>query len=123
MLDHSAIGRRAKGKGSSYERRVAKFLMELTGVNFRKTPASGGFGKQGVIVAEHAFTGDIICDRPDFKFSVECKNRANDFSFAQILSVPDKAPFTIWWHQTVEDAKFSLKKGFSKSSFFGILKV
>lgn len=103
-IDHSTIGRRSKNKGKAYERRVADLLSEFLNKNFRRTPGSGGFGKQGVIVAEHAFTGDVICDDSGFRFSIECKNRPNDFSFAQLVSVPDKAPFTEWWHQAVEDA-------------------
>ena len=103
--NRSAIGKRSKNKGHAGERRIAKLLSDFTGKNFRKVPGSGGFGKQGVVVAERTFTGDIVSDDPTFAFSVECKNRANDFSFAQLATVPDKAPFSEWWYQTVEDAK------------------
>jgi hypothetical protein len=100
----SAIGRRAKNKGKSYERNFAKILTEWTGVNFRKTPGSGGFNKQGVTVAGRSFAGDLICDKSNFIFSIEAKNRKN-FSFQQILKNPSTAPFTEWWFQTVRDAK------------------
>lgn len=105
MTDWSAVGKKSKGKGGNYERLVAKALTEFTGVGFRKTPNSGGFNKLGgVQVAGHIFCGDLICDRADFMFSVEAKNRKN-FSFSAILANPETAPFTEWWFQTVRDAR------------------
>ena len=104
MVDYSRLGRLSKQKGKRGERRVATLLTEFTGKNFRKVPGSGGFNKQGIIVAERCFSGDIICDDLNFIFSVESKNRPNDFSIAQILAVPEKAPFTHWWYQTISDA-------------------
>ena len=99
------MSNKSKSKGNYGERRVAKLLMEFTGKNFRKTPNSGGFNKQGVVIAEHIFTGDVICDDAKFLFSVESKNRAASWSLAQLMCSPDKAQFTSWWYQTVEDAK------------------
>lgn len=99
------MSNKSKSKGNYGERRVAKLLMEFTGRNFRKTPNSGGFNKQGVVIAEHIFTGDVICEEAKFLFSVESKNRAASWSLAQLMCSPDKAQFTSWWHQTVEDAK------------------
>ena len=104
MTDFSKIGKKSKNKGKYGERRVASLLSEFTSKNFRKVPGSGGFNKQGVVVAEHIFTGDVICDDAGFLFSVESKNRYNDFSFAQLSAVPEKAPFTYWWYQTIDDA-------------------
>lgn len=104
MTDWSKVGKKSKGKGGNYERLVAKALKDFTGVGFRKTPNSGGFNKLGgVVVANHIFCGDLICDKPDFLFSVEAKNRKN-FSFSAILANPETAPFTEWWFQTVRDA-------------------
>lgn len=105
-VDWSKIGRRSKRKGKSGEYRIAKMLSEYTGRGFRRTPSSGGFNKQGgVVIAEHKFCGDVICSDQYFLFCVEMKNRPNDFGLNQILNSPDKAPFTSWWHQTIEDAK------------------
>jgi len=98
------MGSKSKQKGNRYERRCAKLLAEFTGVNFRKVPASGGFNKfGGQVVAEHAFCGDIICDKKEFIFSVEAKNQ-KAFSFPAILKSPDTAAFTDWWEQCVTDA-------------------
>jgi len=98
------MGAKSKQKGNRYERRCAKLLSEFTGTNFRKVPASGGFNKfGGQVVAEHAFSGDVICDDKDFCFSVEAKNQKT-FSFVALLSSPKTAKFTEWWKQCVEDA-------------------
>jgi len=99
------MGAKSKQKGNRYERRCAKLLSEFTGVNFRKVPASGGFNKfGGQVVAEHAFTGDVICDRKEFLFSVEAKSQ-KAFSFNAMLKNPKTAVFTEWWKQCIEDAK------------------
>jgi hypothetical protein len=102
--DWAKVGRKAKRKGKTYERRCAKLLTEWTGVNFRKTPGSGGFNKQGgVVIREELFCGDLICDRSDFKFCVEAKNR-QEFNFNAILKNPNTAAFTKWWWQCNDDA-------------------
>ena len=104
MVDWSATGRKSKSKGKAYERAVAAALTEFTGVNYRKTPSSGGFNRQGVTVAGHIFCGDLMCDRADFKFSVEAKNR-KIFLYSQAVKNPETAPFTKWYFQTIRDAK------------------
>ena len=99
------MGAKSKAKGNRYERRVAKLLTEYTSVNFRRIPSSGAFNKfKGVTVAEHVFSGDIVCDRTDFRFSVEAKSQ-KVFSFQAILKDPDNCAFTKWWKQCVEDAQ------------------
>lgn len=104
MVDRSAVGRRSKRKGKTYERRTAKLLSEATEVGFRKTPGSGGFNKQGgVQIREELFCGDVICDQPNFAFCVEAKNRKS-FSFVGILKNPHTAAFTSWWYQCCQDA-------------------
>jgi hypothetical protein len=102
--DHSKVGKRSKRKGKTYERRCAKILKEFTDVNFRSTPGSGGFNKQGVSIREELFCGDLISDSPKFRYCIEAKNRES-FSWTAILKSPDTAEFTKWWHQCVEDAK------------------
>lgn len=104
MVDRSAVGKRSKRKGKTYERRTAKLLTEASGAKFRKTPGSGGFNKQGgVQIREEMFCGDVICDQSDFAFCVESKNRKS-FSFVGILKNPDTAAFTSWWYQCCQDA-------------------
>lgn len=103
--NHSKIGKRSKRKGKTYERRCAKILGEFTGVNFRSTPGSGGFNKQGgTVIREELFCGDLICDSPNFRYCIEAKNR-EEFSFTALIKSPEKAAFTRWWYQCVSDAK------------------
>jgi hypothetical protein len=105
MTDWSEIGRRSKRRGKTYERRCAQLLSDWTKINFRKTPGSGGFNKQGgVVIREELFCGDLICDKNDFKFCVEAKNRES-FSFIALLKNPNTADFSEWWWQCLDDAK------------------
>lgn len=104
MKSKSSIGKSSKRKGNTYERRIADLLTESTGVNFRRVPASGGWNKFSTKhVRTDIFTGDLVCDRSDFLCSIEVKNRVK-FSFESILSSPEKAPFTEWWFQCINDA-------------------
>ena len=105
LPDRSAIGRRSKNKGKAGERRTAELLTKFTGRNFRKTPGSGGFNKQGVSVAGYVFSGDVICDDARFAFSVENKNQPRNFSFPQLCAVPESSDFAEWWYQTIADAE------------------
>lgn len=104
MADWSKVGKKSKSKGSAFERKVAEMLTKYTGVNFRKTPSSGGWNKQGVEVAGRVFCGDVICDQADFRFSVEAKNR-KAFDILHLVRNPETDPFTEWWFQTTRDAK------------------
>lgn len=103
--DASAVGRRSKRKGKTYEARVASLLTEFTKVPFRRVPNSGGFNKSGgVVVAEQVFTGDVFCDNPAFRYSVEAKHR-QDISLTALLKKPQTASLTSYWHQCLEDAQ------------------
>jgi len=98
------MGIKSKHKGNRYERRCATLLIDFTGESFRRIPSSGAFNKfGGVKVAEHVFSGDLICDKADLKFSIEAKSQ-KVFSFVALLKDPEKTAFTKWWQQCVEDA-------------------
>jgi len=102
--DYSAIGKRSKRRGNTYERRCAKLLTEFTGVGFRRVPTSGAFNKQSATtIREELFYGDCICDRQDFLFCIEVKNQ-KVFNFQAILKNPNTADFTAWWYQCVRDS-------------------
>lgn len=99
-----SVGKRSKEKGKRYERRVASLFTEFTGAGFRKIPGSGGFNKTGgVVIAEHKFCGDIICDREDFDFFIEAKNRES-YSQTAIVKSVKTCEFTQWWGKTVYEA-------------------
>jgi hypothetical protein len=98
------MGIKSKRKGNRFERRCAALLAEFTGEPFRRIPSSGAFNKfGGVKVAEYVFSGDTICDRAGLQFSIEAKNQ-KAFSFVALLKDPNKAEFSKWWRQCVEDA-------------------
>jgi hypothetical protein len=72
--ERSKIAKRSKDRGGTFERKIAKLFTEAvtdTPVEtvWHKTPASGGmrWKKRDDVI------GDIVCDRPDFIFTVECK--------------------------------------------------
>ena len=94
-------------KGSKFERDIAKEISEWTGVEFKRTPMSGGWAK----------TGDITPKDPkamvDFPFSIECKNQ-EVFSSAMLMDCIGKRKFNAsiksWWKQCTDDAKKAKKK-------------
>jgi hypothetical protein len=105
----SAVGKRSKRRGNTYERRCAKLLTEFTGVGFRRVPTSGAFNKQGTtVIREELFYGDCVCDREDFLFCIEAKNQ-KAFNFQTILKNPATACFTAWWYQCCRDATLARK--------------
>ena len=72
--ERSRRGRRSRTKGANYERTIAKKLKEFFGIDFARTPQSGGFAKK----AEKAsnFRGDIVSIDKDYDISMhmELKN-------------------------------------------------
>lgn len=90
-----------RNKGATFERKIAKQVSVWTGVEFKRTPMSGGWNK----------SGDITPKDPkamiDFPFSIECKNQ-------ECWSVPaffgcrkwKNAPKAIsaWWKQCEDDS-------------------
>lgn len=70
---NSKRGKRSRNKGANYERTIAKKLKEFFGIDFVRTPQSGGFAKK----AEKAddFRGDIVSadKRLDIALHIECK--------------------------------------------------
>ena len=72
--EHVKLGRRAKRKGSSYERTVAKKFSDKCGVEFKRTPQSGGFAKKSEKADD--FRGDITVVDPHrtLTLHIECKN-------------------------------------------------
>lgn len=69
----SRIGRRSRNKGSSFERVIAKLFQDKYGIEFVRTPQSGGFAKNK---QSEGFKGDIVPVSKDTEFGlhVECKN-------------------------------------------------
>lgn len=86
----SRRGRTSKNKGASYEREVAKILETHTGIEFKRTPQSGGFAKKSEKADD--FRGDVIPIEKGVTCAlhIECKN-------AKSWSLP------MWLRQANED--------------------
>ena len=93
----SRAGKKAKTKGASFERRIAKSLGDWWEVKFYRTPQSGGSHlKEGYELA-----GDIATPAQDFRFHVECKNQES-WSLHGLMTSPKSAVWK-WWEQTLSD--------------------
>lgn len=104
MVDRSKVGKKSKRKGKKYESRVSSLLTNFTGVKFRRVPCSGGFNKTGGrVILEHIFSGDVICEDRQFRYSIEAKYR-KDISLTALLKNPKTAALAKYWKQCVDDA-------------------
>ena len=81
----SRRGRNSKNKGASFERKLAKIFKEAFGVDFVRTPLSGGFARN--MDSAEGFRGDIVPADRDvvFLLHVEAKN-AKIWSFPQWMT-------------------------------------
>lgn len=70
-----ARGKRAKRKGSSYERTIAKVFGGKYKVELKRTPQSGGFSKKSERADD--FRGDItiVDNKQELLLHIECKNQ------------------------------------------------
>jgi Holliday junction resolvase len=87
--ERSRIGKRSKGKGSEFERKIARMLTtHFKGTPraevFQKTPASGGLRWKN----NSDVIGDLITP-PDFIFTIECKKR-EDLDYEVLFSTRSK---------------------------------
>jgi hypothetical protein len=104
------MANKSKRKGNRYERHVAKLLSEFTGVTFRKVFGSGMINKgAGQVIAPSYFCGDVTCDREDFVFSVEAKNRKNLVLPPVLYADNSKCEFTTAWAQCIDDSEENQK--------------
>lgn len=102
---------KSKAKGASFERDVAKFLSELYGDSFTRTPHSGAFtGGQNAhrktVMTEgqiRSFKGDIIPPDHWKKFNCECKNYGS-FPFHHLLFDKKIPMLDDWIEQTMDAA-------------------
>lgn len=95
---------KSRAKGATFERDVARQVSLWTGMDFKRTPMSGGWAK----------TGDITPKNPEhmvkFPFNFELKNNEK-LEFSHIFQAPKnkKTPIRKWWKQAFRDAKKSGK--------------
>ena len=91
-------GRKAKTKGSSFERRVGKMFEPWWGSKFFRTPMSGG----SQLKFDYNLAGDICTPAEDFPFHVECKNQEALGKFHNFL-VSAKSAVWKWWKQSTDE--------------------
>lgn len=70
-------GKRARNKGSSFERTVAHKFSEAYGVDLVRTPQSGGFAKKSNKASEYRGDISLVDDTKELKVHIECKNTVN----------------------------------------------
>lgn len=71
----SRRGRSARAKGASFERTIAKLFQDEYGIEFTRTPMSGGFAKNKD--KNEGFKGDIVPvdKKVNLNIHVECKSQ------------------------------------------------
>lgn len=67
-------GKRAKRKGSNYERELAKRFGERYGVELKRTPQSGGFAKKSEKADDYRGDITIVDTKKMLKLHIEAKN-------------------------------------------------
>lgn len=119
-------GINGKKKGNKGERMAVAFFKEYTGLDFARTPQSGGlrWGKSENIA------GDIVCVEKNyiFPFGVEVKSY-NDLKFNHLLYL-DKSRIQEFWEQAKADSKRAEKlpmllmryNGLPKNFFFVVMR-
>lgn len=95
-----------KAKGSSFERKVSKFLSDITGLTFRRTFGSGAFKSKHEALDE---SGDLKCSDPNFMFSIECKFY-KELNYNSVI-VGTSRQLDSWISQCIEDSKRVGKRG------------
>ena len=78
MVDRKKLGKANRRKGHDFERKVAKFISNHTGSDWRRTPYSG---------AGH-ISGDVFRLPTPFPYAIELKNR-KDITLDKIFKNPD----------------------------------
>ena len=91
-------GKKAKRKGGSFERRVAKSLSEFWGSEFFRTPASGG----SRLKKDYNLAGDVCTADDEWFFHIECKNQESLGNFWAFM-VSDKNIVWKWWDQATTE--------------------
>jgi hypothetical protein len=98
VTSRSRAGKKAKNKGSSFERRIGKSLEGFWDSKFFRTPMSGG----SALKYDYNLAGDLSTPDETWPFHVECKNQEALGKFFTIFT-SDKCPVWKWWNQTVEE--------------------
>ena len=94
----SKAGKKAKRKGGTFERRMAKVFSDFWGTKFHRTPSSGG----SMLKGDYNMAGDLCTSDTDWKFHVEGKNQ-EAFSGFHTMLVSEKSIVWKWWEQATSE--------------------
>ena len=94
----SKAGKKARRKGSGYERILCKSFSDLWDSKFFRTPMSGG----SQLRYDYNLAGDISTPDLTFPYHIEAKNQEALKSFYNIF-ISSKCPIWSWWKQCVSD--------------------
>ena len=118
------MGLNARSKGRRGEMQAVEFMKEWTGMDFRRTPGSGGLRGH---VADYT-EGDIVCVKKNYIFPLclEVKNY-KELNFSHLL-YDVKSDILGFWKQTKDSAKRAEKipillmryNGLPKNFFFAM---
>jgi len=98
VSSRSRAGKKAKNKGSTFERRIGKSLGDFWGSKFFRTPMSGGSS----LKHDYDLAGDLSTPDETWPFHVECKNQEALGKFFTIFT-SEKCPVWKWWDQTTDE--------------------
>ena len=94
----SKAGKKAKRKGSVFERSLCKSFSDFWGSKFFRTPMSGG----SHLRHDYNLAGDVSTPDELFPYHVEAKNQQALKGFYTIFTSA-KCPVWKWWQQCVAD--------------------
>lgn len=92
-------GVNGRRKGANYELKIAKLFGEAFGMEFRRTPLSGGWAK-----GNPGVSGDLVCmdlDPGAFPWHIECK-RQEGWKLESIFT-DKKEWLNTWWKQASDE--------------------
>jgi Holliday junction resolvase len=92
----SKIGSRSRRRGAAYERRIAKLLTDKFGVEFKRTPMSGGWTPVGDITPKDPSVASVM------PFVIECKKR-EAWRLEGVFTPVHKKTFLAWMAQAEAD--------------------
>jgi len=96
----SKVGKSNVRTAKNHERRVARLMTDWSNRPFRRRRVEG----RGEDVKVVEGVADVIPIDGDIIFAIEAK-KGKDFSLDGLMTNPEKAVFTEWWHQATYDAK------------------
>lgn len=88
----------SRQKGARAEAAAKKILIDYTGLNWQRVPASGALG------AEHGLKGDLYIAKSNNNYCVEVKHYKDDQVSTKLLTSA-KPTIYEWWEQTVRQGK------------------